>query len=269
MPQFAAYLRVYEPLEAFADEQRDYWLRYVREGRAVAPVDGPSRQRATVLEALGPGWSRLPELPEEAYVLRADGSLLVCPWSLRIRVAEAALDARDGVPPVIADAFVPPSLAGAARTVVDRAADRRPHELTATWSVPLRWFVYVDPAERQLSTTGAQRCLRYQTGMRQARQRAHQAVGTLRTALGDAPITAALEDGIEWLERFHSGSRVELDYGGLVELLDDDQLASDDSPELVAAGLAALRRGDARAATTAYEQLLDRWRTVQLFERAN
>lgn len=268
MPQFAAYLRVYEPLEAFDDEQRRYWQRYVREGRAVATVDGPSRQRATVLAALGSGWSRLPELPDDAYVLDAGGTLLVCPWSLRVRVAEAALDARDGVPPVIADAFIPPVLAGAARTVVDLAADRRPHELVSTWTVPLRWFVYVDPTERQLST-GAGRALRYHTEMWRARQRAHRAVATLQGALGDAPVTAAVEEGARWLDRFHPRSRLELDYGGLVDLLDDDQLVADDSPELVSAGLAALRRGDAEEAAAMYERLLARWRSVQLFERAN
>jgi hypothetical protein len=268
VPQFAAYLRVYEPLEAFDDERRGYWLRYVREGRVIATADGPSRQRATVLEALGSGWSRLPELPDEAYVLHANGGLLVCPWSLRVRVAEAALDARDGVPPVIADAFVPPLLAGLARTVVDRATDRRPHELVATWTVPLRWFVFVDPDERQLST-GRRRTLRFHTEMWRARQRAHRAVATLQGALGDAPITEAVEEGARWLEGFHPRSRLELDYGGLVDLLDDDQLAADDSPELAAAGLAALQRGDATAAVAAYERLLARWRTIQLFERAN
>src|SRR2546423_1551845 len=108
---FAAYLRVYEPLTAFDRERQLYWRRYVKDGRAVAPFDGPGRQRTVVLEALGAGWTRLPDLPDEAYVLETDETLLICPWNLRVRVAEAALSARDGVPPVLADAFVPPILA--------------------------------------------------------------------------------------------------------------------------------------------------------------
>jgi hypothetical protein len=269
--QFASYLRVYEPLSAFDRERQHFWRRYVREGRAVALGEGPHRQRAAVMEALGSGWTRLPDLPDDAYVLETDNALLVCPWSLRVRVAEAALDARDGVPPVIADAFVPPTLAGAARDVVNRwrAADRPLHEQIATWGVPLRWFVFVDPSERHVETGAGRRQLRYRTGISNARRRAHRASSVLRKAVGDTPITEAVEEGARWLEEFHSRSVVELDYGGLVNLLSDEQLAADDSPELAAAGLAALARGDADAATAAYETLVSRWHAIQLLERAN
>ena len=123
---FASYLRVYEPLVAFDRDRQLYWRRYVKEGRAVAPSDGPGRQRTAVLEALGAGWTRLPDLPDEAYVLEADDTLLVCPWNLRIRVAEAALTARDGVPSVIADAFVPPGAGRAGPDGGRRLAQRRP-----------------------------------------------------------------------------------------------------------------------------------------------
>lgn len=116
---FASYLRVYEPLTAFDRDRQIFWRRYVKEGRAVAPLEGPGRQRTAVIEALGAGWTRLPDLPDEAYVLETDDTLLVCPWNLRVRVAEAALSARDGVPPVLADAFVPPILAGQAKAVVE------------------------------------------------------------------------------------------------------------------------------------------------------
>ena len=186
---FASYLRVYEPLVAFDRDRQLYWRRYVKEGRAVAPSDGPGRQRTAVLEALGAGWTRLPDLPDEAYVLEADDTLLVCPWNLRIRVAEAALTARDGVPSVIADAFVPPALAGLAQTVVDdwRSGDRvlergmpRVHEQVATWGVPLRWFAFVDLEERELSLRPGRRVLRYRTEMSKARRRAHRAHAVLR-----------------------------------------------------------------------------------------
>ncbi len=275
---FAAYLRVYEPLTAFDRERQVYWRRYVREGRAVAPSEGPGRQRTVVLEALGAGWTRLPDLPDEAYVLETDETLLICPWNLRVRVAEAALSARDGVPAVLADAFVPPILAGLARSVVDdwrsgaKVLERgmpRVHEKVSTWGVPLRWFVFVDAAEKELSTRLGRRALCYRTEISKARRRAHRAYGILRKTLGDAPITAAVEEGTRWLEEFHPRSLVELDYGGLVGLLSNDALEKDDSPELVVAGLGHLSRGDAEAATEAYEQLVARWRAVQLLERCN
>ncbi len=278
---FASYLRVYEPLTAFDRERQVFWRRYAREGRALGPIEGPVRQRTAVLEALGAGWTRLPDLPDEAYVLERDDTLLVCPWNLRLRVAEAALNARDGVPTVLADAFVPPVLAGQAKAIVDdwrsgaKVLERgvpRVHEQIATWGVPLRWFVFVDLDEREISLgTGAdgKRTLRYRTEISKARRRAHRGVSVLRKSLGDAPITEAVEEGTRWLEEFHPRSIVELDYGGLVNLLPADDLAQDDSPGLVAAGLSALSRGDADAATEAYEKLVARWRAVQLLERCN
>ncbi len=275
---FASYLRVYEPLTAFDRERQIFWRRYVKEGRAVAPLDGPGRQRTAVLEALGAGWTRLPDLPDEAYVLEADDTLLVCPWNLRLRVAEAALHARDGVPSVLADAFVPPVLAGQAKAIVDdwrsgaRVLERgvpRVHEQVATWGVPLRWFVFVDIDERELTVRSDRRTLRYRTEISKARRRAHRGVSVLRKSLGDAPITEAVEEGARWLEEFHPRSVVELDYGGLVNLLPDETLTADDSPGLVAAGLAALSRSDADGASEAYEKLVARWRAVQLLERCN
>jgi hypothetical protein len=275
---FASYLRVYEPLTAFDRDRQIFWRRYAREGRDVGLVEGPVRQRAAVLEALGAGWTRLPDLPDEAYVLQWGESLLVCPWNLRLRVAEAALNARDGVPSVLADAFVPPVLAGQARAIVDdwrngaKVLERgvpRVHEQIATWGVPLRWFVFVDLDERDYVESDTRRALRYRTEISKARRRAHRAVSVLRKTLGDAPITEAVEEGTRWLEEFHPRSIVELDYGGLVNLLPEPDLAQDDSPGLVAAGLSALSRGDADAATEAYEKLVARWRAVQLLERCN
>lgn len=275
---FASYLRVYEPLTAFDRERQVFWRRYVKEGRAVAPAEGPGRQRTAVLEALGASWTRLPELPDEAYVLESDDTLLICPWNLRIRVAEAALTARDGVPTVLADAFVPPLFAGLAKSVLEdwrsgsRVLERglpRVHEQVATWGVPLRWFVFIDLSERELVMRPERRVLRYRTEIAKARRRAHRAHSVLRRSLGDAPITAAVEETARWLEEFHPRSVVELDYGGLVNLLSDEALAADDSPGLVAAGLAAVGRGEADAATSAYERLVDRWRAVQLLERCN
>jgi hypothetical protein len=275
---FASYLRVYEPLSAFDKQSQTYWRRYVHDGRAVTPAEGPGRQRTAVLEALGASWSRLPDLPDDAYVMQSDDTTLICPWNLRIRVAEAALEARDGVPPVLADAFVPPILAGLARAVVsdwnsgarvlEHGAPRQ-HEQISTWSVPLRWFVLVDAEDRELVLDPQRRLLRYRTEISKARRRAHRALSVLRRAVGDVPISEAVEESARWLEEFHPRSIVELDYGGLASVLPDEALAEDDSPALVAAGLAALAKGDADSATTAYEHLVERWRAIQLLERCN
>ena len=276
---FSAYLRVYEPLTAFSHTQQQYWRQYAAENRAPSTDEGPALQRQIVMEALGVGWTRLPELPEEAYVLvDDDGAVLVCPWELRQRVAQAALSARQGVPPQIADALVPPVLAAAAERVIQEWHDGarvlehgtpKVHEISTGWTIPLRWFVFVDLDERELVLKPEQRRLRYRTPMSRARRRAHRALAVLRRTVGDSPVTEAVEEGARWLEEFHPRSVLELDYGGLVALLTDDQLRDDDSPALVAEALAALARQDTQAAGRSYETLAERWRAVQLLERCN
>src|SRR5262249_15180487 len=162
--------------------------------------------------------------PDDAYVLQSDDTTLICPWNLRVRVAEAALEARDGVPAVLAGAFVPPALGGVAPGVVsgwDADAKTlgyralRPHEKKSTWGVPLRWFVLVDLDERVLELGPQGRTLRYRTEISKARRRAHRALQVLRRSVGDVPISEAVEESTRWLEEFHPGSVVELDYGGL------------------------------------------------------
>lgn len=270
----ASYLRVYEPLSAFDRESQAYWRRYVQDGRALSPDDGPARQRTAVIEALGPSWSRLPELGEEAYVLHSDRAVLVCPWNLRVRVAEAALEARDGVPRVLADAFVPPALAGLAQAVVSdwnagQNGSPRLHERVSPWTVPARWFALFDSCEREVTVGSGRRRLRYRTPISNARRRAHRAWAVLRRTVGNEPVTEAVEECARWLEEFHSGSVVELDYGGLAQVLPEETLVTDDSADLVARALDALRRDDAEAATSAYEQLAERWRAIGCLQRSN
>ena len=129
---------------------------------------------------------------------------------------------------------------------------------SSTWSVPPSWFVPFAPTERWLvlgtsgeretsrpATASATRTLIYATTMAQARRRVARALGTVRrvpsAAQGartpgeqsdhDAPATAdlmrasvALEEIGRWLEEFHPHSLVELDYGGVVQLLDEESL---------------------------------------------
>ena len=275
---FASYLRVYEPLSAFDKASQQYWRRYVHDGRAVTLAEGPGRQRTAVIEALGASWTRLPDLPDDAYVLQSDDVTLICPWNLRVRVAEAALEARDGVPAVLADAFVPPALAGLARAVVSdwNSGTRvleygapRQHEQISTWSVPLRWFVLVDADERELVLEPDRRVLRYRTEISKARRRAHRALSVLRRVgrrhpdLGGGRGERALVGGVPPAV----GGRAGLRRAGLGPPRRD--LEADDSPTLVGQGLAALAKGDAPAATGAYEQLVERWRAIQLLERCN
>jgi hypothetical protein len=102
-----------------------------------------------------------------------------------------------------------------------------------------------------------------------ARRRTARALATLRRALPDAPTVAGLEQLGRWLEEFHPHSRVELDYGGLVELLTDDELRADGSVADIAEAIVALGEGRGTDAGAAYERVITRWRPLQQLETAS
>jgi hypothetical protein len=111
--------------------------------------------------------------------------------------------------------------------------------------------------------------LRYRTPMVQARRRLARALKTVRDTIDDGPMTERLIDVGRWLEEFHPRSLVELDYGGLVHVLTDEQLTRDHSAADVAEGIAALRNGDGEGAGVAYARLTERWRAVRDLQFAN
>ena len=55
---------------------------------------------------------------------------------------------------------------------------------------------------------------------------------------------------------------VELDYGGVVDLVDDEALRNDDSADQVRDALQALREGDTAAAQASYDRLREFWADV-------
>ena len=81
------------------------------------------------------------------------------------------------------------------------------------------------------------------------------------------PIYVLAETGT-WLARFDRGSVVELDYGGVAELVDDEALRNDDSADQVRDALQALREGDKAAAQASYERLREFWADVAGKQRA-
>ena len=72
-----------------------------------------------------------------------------------------------------------------------------------------------------------------------------------------------------WLEEFHPQSVVELDYGGLVHLLDDDSLRADQSVAEVSAAISACRKGQQELAIALYQRLRSRWQVLESREAAN
>jgi hypothetical protein len=105
--------------------------------------------------------------------------------------------------------------------------------------------------------------------MVQARRRVARGLRAVREAMPEGPLVEALTDVGRWLEEFHPRSLVELDYGGLVHTISEEDLAADHSAAEVAEGLAALAAGDLERASELYEELTERWMTVRERQFAN
>jgi hypothetical protein len=287
---FAAHLRVYEPLGAFDEGERQHWTTYVDEGppsRAV--LMALEHERALAAACAVPPRLNVATDTEHAFVRHLDGLTYVCPWRLQLRAWQALEDFRTLLPDELTEAFLPPATLLAAEVEHESWIAANPDVSlgirSSTWSVPLTWFALFEPEERRLvlgerrasgtydggalAQTGLDRALVYVTAMSRARRRAARALHVVRRVFDDGPAIEAMDELGRWLEEFHPHSLVELDYGGLVHLMDDETLSADDSVGDIAASLDDLGRGDAASAGARYEEITGRWRVIAALEHAN
>jgi len=276
---FAASLRVYEPLAAFEGAEREHWERYARAGAQLPPQAACALEQAAVAAAVV--HRRVPVVSDHAHVLEVDGVTLVSPWRTTLRAREALLDFCAELPDVVVDAFTSRTLLETAEVELDRWRAEHgtvtTHVRTCTWQVPLRWFVLVEAQEKEVclgepvdaTVRRTGRSLVYRTPMSRARRRVAHALAILRTAVQDDAVSEGLEDLGRWLEEFHPRSLVELDYGGLVHLLDDAELTQDESARDMAQALDRLAHGDGAEAAAAYQRMTARMKALQAVETAN
>ncbi|MFI6033818.1 hypothetical protein ACIBBD_06505 [Streptomyces sp. NPDC051315] len=270
---YAAYLRVYEPLGAFPEPERGHWERYARRPDRPSYQDELRRSLADLLPV--PPVAVPVHESGDAFVLEVEGVTCVCPWRTRLRGWQALGELGDELPGPVLDAVLPPVVRLQAAQDYERwltrNPDARPWIRTATWHVPLHWFVLVADEEREWDKGTAELppVLRYRTPMVQARRRVARGLRALRDAMDEGPLIDGLVDVGRWLEEFHPRSLVELDYGGLVHTVPAGDLESDHSAADVAEGIDALRRGDGGAAGEAYARLVERWRSVRDRRSAN
>lgn len=273
-PPYAAYLRVFEPVAHLPALDRERWTAYAA-----------SRPQRELLEAaqFADSVRRLAGRPpapvpasesRDALVVEQDGALYVCPQQLRLRVWRTLSGTDEQMPEVLSQTFSPALRAEAAADLAAytrSGGEVRLFTRTATWQVPVAWFVPFAGSERQLDfgATSGERSLRYRTWMSSARRRAARSLRTARAHLDDTDVVAEIEQVARWLELFDHRSLVELDYAALVDLLDDVHLRGDDSAADVADGLAALADGDAISAAAAYRRWSTRWHRVALLARAS
>lgn len=284
---YAAHLRVYEPLASMADGERERWQAYVADGDVASrPVQMVREHEAALAAVLAvPPRLEFTDGVDHAYVRHLDGLTYVCPWRLQLRAWDAMDTFRAQLPDELRDAFFPPALSAAAEDARDVWVASHPEIkagiLTATWQVPVSWFTAFEASERRLvlgerrtpgataSTDGLDRAMVYLTAMSRARRRVAQALRVVRRVFDDGPATGSIEEVGRWLEDFHPHSLVELDYGGLVHLVDDEALSEDNSVADINDSLERLASGDLAAAGGCYERVVSRWRSIAALEHAN
>ncbi|MEV6439674.1 hypothetical protein [Streptomyces anulatus] len=271
---YTSYLRVYEPLAAFAEPERSHWARYAQ--REDLPTAQDELRRSLADLASTPPVGVPVHESGDAFVAELDAVVCVCPWRTRLR-GWLALEELEGMFPAnVLDVVLPAVVRGQAAADHERwrrlHPDARPWIRTTVWQVPVRWFVLFHDEEREYAAAdgeGTGPVLRYRTPMVEARRRLARALRTLRGHVPEGPLTEGLVDVGRWLEEFHPRSLVELDYGGLVHALPAERLAGDRSAADVAEGLAALRDGDSEGAGAAYGRLAERWRAVRDLQFTN
>jgi hypothetical protein len=287
----AAYLRVYEPLDGLPDHERAHWSAYVEAGTSPSrPVLMSMEHEAALAAVLAvPPRTDVGHLGDHAYVRFLDGRSYVCPWRLQLRAWRALDDFRSLLPDEVADAFL--SIAAAAAAEVEHDAWVTTHPdvevgiRSSTWSIPTPWFALFEAEERRLvlgerrasgamssgalAQTGLDRALVYLTAMSRARRRVARALHVLKRVFEEGPVIDAVDEIGRWLEAFHPHSLVELDYGGLVHLVDDETLSADDSVAEIAEALEHLGSGDSDGASARYESVVARWRAIAALEHAN
>ncbi|HEU5474116.1 MAG TPA: hypothetical protein VFV67_26010 [Actinophytocola sp.] len=296
MPRpFVAYLRVYEPLSSF-DGPLAELLREALETGHLDYATAGERERALWLRSqLANPPTLLPgELPDgrsapsalrdllvldPAEVPIEDATVgpgpLICPLDLRARSAAALIGFLASASPALRNAALTVSLDDVrerASAVLSDLPSGAVHVVSTTWTVPLPWFALVDPDHRHLVMAGRtdpRRQVCWRIAMADARRRVTRAHTLAVRTFGEQGPTKVLQDTGRWLEHFHEGSAVELDYGGLVQLLDDDELVADSSAEDVNAIIEALEVQNVEEVATRFERLRDFWGELAMRERFN
>jgi len=294
---YAAYLRIYEPVAAFHEPDRSRWAVYTASSAQPRRRDSLAAEQAEALHRViaAPHIVVPDQESEHAYVRRADGVTYVCPWQIRLRcllsyerMLSTAGSALQGAVPARDDNETVTALARLADEGLPGSATRL-HILASVWTVPLAWFVPFAATERWLAvgpgatrpsapqTASVTRALLYTTSMSRARKRVARGLAALRglprgfagATWDPARAETELAEVSRWLEDFHPYSLVELDYGGLVQLLSDDALSRDQSVAEIAAAIDGVAKGERELAVAMYRRAHSRWRAFAEYEMAN
>jgi hypothetical protein len=281
---FSSTLRVYEPLDAFPEEQR----------AAIKAAGARSASRAAVenaelLASLGritrSGGDPFPtgrtDLVRVTTVAAAQGGmadggsdaeevLLYCPSQLVLRAGLAANALMEGIHGPLAELLIPEEQRDRHQERIDQVKARdgsiRVHTRASTWGIPFSWFSLFMESDHKDVVEAAGRILtvRVWAPITEALERARYAVANLALAAPDLDMLDDLAQLTEWLEQFHVESMIELDYGAVA-----DKVYPDESPMDIRLGIECLAEGDMTGAAAAYRRLASRWIPIRQLARAS
>ncbi|MFD0856089.1 hypothetical protein ACFQ07_27875, partial [Actinomadura adrarensis] len=288
---YTAYLRVYEPVTAFPEPARTLWTAYADSRRRPRRIHALAAEHTEAKRRLASSPPVVvPEHESrDGYVRRSNDTIYVCPWETRLRSWLAHSRFRRETPSRLADFCVPETVSRQAEASFERwrRAEPRPlqpHILSSNWHVPLAWFVLFtaqerclmlgekkprvletpngpsalgEPDMRSAAMASGQRTLIYVTSMGEARARVEAALPIVRVQDDDTfdkfgLSSSDLEELARWLGAFAPDALLELDYGGLVHLLDDGTLTADESAAELSVALAATARRERELSVAMY-----------------
>ena len=294
---FSSALRVYEPLEAFPEDQQGP-LR----AAGARSVSRAAVENAELLASLGritrPGGDPFPtgatDLVRSIAVPRTGGTapasppadsgspaaappdtgaperLLYCPSQLVLRAGLAANALMEGIHGPLAQLLIPEEQRDRHQERIDEVRSHsglgRVHTRASTWGIPFSWFCLFkesDPTD-VVESEGRIVTVRIRTTIGESLERVRYAVAHLAMAAPDLDMLEDLTQLTEWLELFHPESMVELDYGAVA-----DKVYPDDSPMDVRLGIECLAEGDMTGAAAAYRRLASRWIPIRQLARAS
>ncbi|MFD3687772.1 hypothetical protein ACFWTE_23510 [Nocardiopsis sp. NPDC058631] len=277
MLPYTAYLRVYQPIDAFPPRDRRYWEVYASSPGRPRRINALAAEHEESLNRLltTPPSAAPEEESRDAYLRRVDERLYVCPWQTRLRSWRAFAEFSGSMPTALCEVFVPEPEAERAeegyRKWRDSGGTLRPGILSSNWTIPVPWFVPFEGQERCLVlSANSTRTLLYLTRTSLAKRRLEHTAAVLREHIGEHAVSASTEHLVDWLSlTAHPESLLELDYGGLPHLLSDDHLSEDRSVAEVAGAVEALAKGDGKRVLELRERLTRRWRSVRALQHAN
>ncbi len=271
MLPYAAYLRVYEPVEVLAGAAGpDPGGRDRPEGHELTRAE-QERSRRAAIRSLAVGLVRDSGTP---FRLSRDGRSFVAPSDETLRSWLSLARLVESLSPSAARALAPAPLVEDADDALRAWRRDHPgaaaHVREATWRLPLAWLLVPAPDEQEAYAVDGVATVRYLTPMVQARRRVARAHAAARQHFDGSDEVAEVVDLGRWLEAFHAHSWVELDLaglGGVVRDIDVDE--PDRSLRDMTEAVQALREGRLDDSAETYQRVTAWWGLVALREHAN